>query len=61
MKEFNDQLIERLEDALHESRNLKELKNGFKSQIIGLEKKIGEERQLRHEQELMLIKVEREL
>ena len=37
------------------------MKNGFKQQIIVLEKRIGEERESGHEKELQLIKLERQL
>lgn len=61
MKAFNDELIEKLEDSRHEIKNLKDMKNGFKQQIILLEKRLGEERQIGHEQELQQIKLERDL
>jgi FtsZ-binding cell division protein ZapB len=44
MKNFNNELIDRLEDLQHENKNLKDVKNGFKDQMINLEMKLGKER-----------------
>ena len=61
MKNFNNELIDRLEDLQHENKNLKDMKNGFKDQMINLEMKLGEERKQKHEYEMVLIRGDREL
>lgn len=60
MKTFNDELIEKLEDLQHENKNVKEVKNGFKQQMILLEEKLAAERTSKHGYEMELIQIQRE-